>query len=107
MNPARGDGSPQARQAMLDEYERLTGFRESNFNAVHHHRVAMYGPPCPRCGKVLRTPIAYKCFECGYVVHEPNWSFLFTVTDVAEAKGRGTMLVTRPQNIEGKLRVAI
>lgn len=30
-----------------------------------HHRIDMYGPPCKHCGKVLRTPKASKCFECG------------------------------------------
>ena len=49
----------------LDEYERITGFRETNPIALHHHRISIYGPPCTRCGKVLRTPLASKCFECG------------------------------------------
>ncbi|MGL4611666.1 MAG: hypothetical protein ACRCYY_18640 [Trueperaceae bacterium] len=30
-----------------------------------HHRIAMYGSPCQHCGKVLKTPKASKCFECG------------------------------------------
>jgi hypothetical protein len=55
-------------QPMLDAYHRLTGMREENPNAIRHHRISIYGPPCPRCGKVLRTPIAFKCFECGLVV---------------------------------------
>ena len=59
-------------RTMLDEYNRLTGFGETNINAVWHHRISIYGPPCPRCGKVLRTPIAYKCFECGFVVRPPD-----------------------------------
>jgi hypothetical protein len=59
-------------KAMLDRYNRLTGFGETNINAVWHHRTSIYGPPCPRCGKVLRTPIAYKCFECGFVVRQPD-----------------------------------
>ncbi len=53
---------------MLDAYERLTGFREENPNAIMHHRIATYGQPCQRCGKALRTPKARKCFECGLVV---------------------------------------
>lgn len=55
-------------QPALDEYERLTGFRETNVNALFHHRISIYGPPCERCGKVLRTPVASKCFECGQPV---------------------------------------
>ena len=54
-------------KAMLDEYNRITGFDETNWNAVWHHRLSIYGRPCQRCGKVLRTPAASKCFECGHV----------------------------------------
>ncbi len=49
----------------LDEHERLTGFRETNVNAVWHHRLSLYGPPCHSCGKPLRTPQATFCAECG------------------------------------------
>lgn len=42
----------------LGVYERITGVREPNPNALWHHRVAQYGPPCHRCGKPLRTPNA-------------------------------------------------
>jgi hypothetical protein len=50
--------------ALLDEYERVTGHRETNGNAVFHHRLAMYGPPCSKCGKPLRTPRAKLCGSC-------------------------------------------
>ena len=32
----------------------------------HKHRIAHFGPPCQHCGKVLRTPRASTCFECGH-----------------------------------------
>jgi hypothetical protein len=48
-----------------EEYERLTGFKETNHNAIMHHRIALYGPPCPKCGKPFRTPKARFCAECG------------------------------------------
>ncbi len=51
--------------AVLDEYERITGFRETNINAIYHHRASMYGPPCGNCGKPLRTPVAKFCGPCG------------------------------------------
>jgi hypothetical protein len=42
----------------LDEYERITGFRETNPNAVYHHRLSLYGSRCAACGKpcVPRRP---------------------------------------------------
>jgi len=57
-----------ARMARLEgctEYERITGFHEENPNAIWHHRVALYGPPCAYCGKPLRTPEARHCAVCG------------------------------------------
>ena len=53
---------------VAEAYEGITGFREENPNAIMHHRISMYGPPCPRCGKVLRTATSHKCFECGFEV---------------------------------------
>lgn len=49
----------------LAVYERLTGFKESNVNALSHHRLNIYGPPCHVCGKPLRTPQARYCAMCG------------------------------------------
>lgn len=46
-------------------YERITGFRESNVNALMHHRLKLYGPACTACGKPLRTPVANFCAACG------------------------------------------
>lgn len=51
--------------AVRAEYLRLTGFSESNHNAIMHHAVELYGPPCPSCDKPLRTPEARQCAACG------------------------------------------
>jgi hypothetical protein len=48
----------------LREYERITGFHETNPNVLYHHRLSMYGPPCGNCGKPLRTPKARMCGSC-------------------------------------------
>jgi len=49
----------------LQRYFELTGYRETNINALWHHRVSQYGPPCSVCGKPLRTPKAKMCAACG------------------------------------------
>lgn len=44
----------------------LTGFDETNPNAVWHHVAGLYGPDCPACGKPLRTKVARYCAACGF-----------------------------------------
>jgi hypothetical protein len=51
---------------VLERYEKITGFKETNINAVYHHRVSLYGPPCLQCDKPLRTPQARYCAACGF-----------------------------------------
>lgn len=58
-----GGGNDRAR--ILTRYHELTGFAETNSNAVWHHVIALYGPPCAHCGKPLRTPRARLCAACG------------------------------------------
>jgi len=55
---ARGQGA-------LTRYFEITGVRETNVNAIWHHRLSQFGPPCPSCGKLLRTPRAKLCAACG------------------------------------------
>jgi hypothetical protein len=49
----------------LERYYQITGFRETNPNALWHHRLSDLGPPCNTCGKPLRTPRAKFCAACG------------------------------------------
>jgi len=70
LQASRDEGAPVKALATLlapvcEEYERLTGFHETNANAVMHHRLSLYGPPCAACGKPLRTPRARHCAACG------------------------------------------
>src|SRR5690348_4853121 len=48
-----------------DAYKQLTGWEERNHNAIIHHQISSYGPPCTHCGKPLRTPRAKFCAACG------------------------------------------
>ena len=50
--------------ALLGGYERVTGFHETNPNAIYHHKLSLYGPACSKCGKPLRTPSAKVCGSC-------------------------------------------
>ena len=51
---------------LLDYYFEVTGFRETEPNAIMHHRIDQYGPPCENCGKPYRTKEATYCAACGY-----------------------------------------
>ncbi|MBN8227241.1 hypothetical protein JYK02_06925 [Corallococcus macrosporus] len=65
----------EARFASVSQaYERLTGYVGCHPNAVMHHRIAQYGPPCTACGKPLRTPEARYCAACGNVRQPPDAS---------------------------------
>ena len=50
---------------VLRKYQEITGFEETVANAVMHHRISLYGSPCKRCGKPLRSPKAALCGACG------------------------------------------
>src|SRR6267143_2387722 len=49
----------------LAQYKEITGQNATDLNALAHHRAALYGPPCEKCGKPLRTPRANVCAACG------------------------------------------
>lgn len=59
-----GDGESPFKK-LLDYYFEVTGFQETEPNAIMHHRIAQYGPPCENCGKPYRTPLASFCAACG------------------------------------------
>lgn len=50
---------------LLDYYNNLTGFEETNPNAIMHHFIDMYCPDCENCGKPYRTETATFCPKCG------------------------------------------
>ncbi len=56
----------ERKRAFLEMYRILTGYEETNPNAVWHHIVDVYGPPCPNCKKPIRTSKARYCVSCGF-----------------------------------------
>ena len=48
-------------------YEELTGV-PCHHDHIKYHCIARYGPPCPACGKPLRTSEAAFCAACGHRV---------------------------------------
>ncbi|WP_199769339.1 hypothetical protein [Flavivirga eckloniae] len=50
---------------LLDYYNDLTGFGETEPNAIMHHSLGQIGPDCEKCGKSYRTPKAKLCAACG------------------------------------------
>ena len=50
---------------VLEIYNRITGFKETNYLAVWHHRRSFFGSECKSCGFLLRTPKAKYCANCG------------------------------------------
>jgi ribosomal protein L32 len=48
-----------------DLYFEMTGFKETNINALWHHRLSIYGNECPKCGHLFRSPMATFCANCG------------------------------------------
>lgn len=50
---------------LLDYYNDITGFGETEPNAIMHHAIGMYGTECENCGKPYRTPKAKICAACG------------------------------------------
>lgn len=51
---------------LLDFYFEVTGYDETEPNAVMHHRISLYGPQCENCGKPYRTDKASFCAACGH-----------------------------------------
>jgi hypothetical protein len=57
--------SLKTQKEACERYHQLTGYSETNINAIAHHCNQRFGPDCKRCGKPYRTPEAKYCVECG------------------------------------------
>jgi hypothetical protein len=64
-NEQRSRDTESAKEVVLQRYFEVTGFEETNANAIWHHQLKQLGPPCRNCGKPLRTPRAKLCAACG------------------------------------------
>ncbi len=51
----------------LSKFRELTGESIEDFNVIYHHRLSDYGPECKKCGRLLRTPAALFCADCGTI----------------------------------------
>jgi hypothetical protein len=52
---------------VASRYHQITGSSGEVPRDVLKHRLSLVGPACENCGKELRTPLAKKCVECGYL----------------------------------------
>lgn len=57
---------PDRFQPLLDYYNNLTGFGETEYAAIMHHQISQHGALCENCGKPYRTPSASFCAACGH-----------------------------------------
>jgi len=66
--PLEEANSEEHFRPVRERYREITGYNETNHNAIMHHRLSLYGPPCKQCGKPLRTPKAKLCGACMFPV---------------------------------------
>ncbi len=52
-------------KSLLDYYNNITGFVETEPYAIMHHAIELIGPDCTNCGRPFRTPEAKMCVLCG------------------------------------------
>ena len=62
---SRGNSLKERFKPLTDYYFDITGFTETNQNAIMHHAIEQYGPTCAKCSKPYRTPEAVYCAACG------------------------------------------
>lgn len=51
----------------------MTGYVETNYATLYHHRLSDYGPECTKCGYLFRTPMAKHCANCGNLIENNTY----------------------------------
>jgi hypothetical protein len=57
---------------LVSGFELFTGILEDSPNPISHYYISHYGPPCNRCGRLLRTKLASHCAACGEPSSDSN-----------------------------------
>jgi hypothetical protein len=65
--PVKKSDDAELYRDVAARYLAMTEVSDVDSREILRHRLMLVGPPCAKCGKELRTPLARKCVECGHI----------------------------------------